>query len=98
MSDGGRLTYRCAPTIAWVKDAGQTLLIEEKQGRAWSLRGAEAAVWDWLSLGYSYDEIVGLLSVLVDTPEEKARERLASVVHGWEQAGIVRLAGKNGHG
>lgn len=98
MSDDGQRTYRCVPTIAWVKDAGQTLLVEEEAGRTWSLRGVEAAVWDWLSLGYSFDEIVGLLKVLVGASDEEARERLVAMLEGWKQAGIVRLAGSNGRG
>jgi hypothetical protein len=93
-----RSTYRCAPTIAWVKDAGQTLLVEEKGRRAWSLRGEEAVVWDLLNLGYSFDRTVAFLSDLLEIPGEEARMRLCGFIREWEVAGIVHTVGRTGCG
>lgn len=81
--------YRCAPTIAWVKDATQTILVEEDKGRSWSLQGLEAVIWDLLALGYSLEKITCFLSVLLGSSGEEAEEELFAILHKWEKAGVV---------
>ena len=88
---GGASTYRCVPTIVWVKDAEQTILVEEEARRSWILRGEEAAIWDWLTLNQSAERIVRFLSVLSGTSVEEARKALATILQGWEKAGVVQI-------
>ena len=86
----GASTYRCVPTIVWVKDAEQTILVEEEARRSWILRGTEAAIWDWLTLDHPSAGIVRFLSVLSGTSMEESRKALLAVLQGWEEAGIVQ--------
>jgi hypothetical protein len=90
MIAGGTSTYRCVPTIVWVKDAEQTLVIEEAGKHSWILRGEEAAVWDWLTLNHPSERIVRTLSVLSGTSTEEARRALLAILQEWEKAGIVQ--------
>ena len=74
-------TYRCVSDIVWVKDAEQTILIEQAGKRSWMIRREESAIWDWLTLNHPSEKIVHFLSVLSGTSTEEARKALA-----WLQA------------
>jgi hypothetical protein len=91
-------TYCCVPTIVWVKDAEQTILIEEEGKRSWIIRGEEAAIWDWLTYNHPSERIVRFLSVLSGTSAEEARQALSAILRGWEKAGIVRVIEGNRRG
>lgn len=97
MSDGTVLAYRCAPDIVWVKDTGQTILVDGEGGCSWLLSGWKAAVWDLLSLGYLAEEIVRFLALLLDVPPETAQGMLVSILDEWEDHGMVGGA-ERGHG
>jgi hypothetical protein len=58
----------CPPSVRWVKDADQILVVNERRGTSVALRGAEAAIWDWLTLRYPYPTLVNLLAALQATP------------------------------
>ncbi len=90
MIAAGTSTYRCVPTIVWVKDAEQTILIEEAGKHSWILRGEEAAIWDWLTLSHPSERIVRFLSVLSGTSTGEAREALLAILQGWEKAEILQ--------
>lgn len=94
----GASTYRCVPTIVWVKDAEQTILIEEEGKRSWIICGEETAIWDWITCNHPCERIVRLLSVLSGTSTEEAREALSAILQGWEKAGIVRVLEGNRRG
>jgi len=98
VSGGIVLVYRCAPDIVWVKDAGQTILVDGEAGCSWLLSGWKAAVWDLLSLGYLAEEIVRVLTLLLDVPPETARGRLLTVLGEWECNGMVCGAEEGGRG
>lgn len=91
----GASTYRCAPTVVWVKDAGQTILVEEAGRNSWILRGEEAAIWDWLTLNHPFERIVRFLSVISGTSADEARKALLAILQRWEKAGIVQTAEGN---
>ena len=97
MSDGTVLVYRCAPDIVWVKDAGQTILVDGEAGCSWLLSGWKAAVWDLLSLGYLAGDIIRFLALLLDIPPETARGTLVSILDEWEGNGMV-CGAERGHG
>lgn len=83
------VVYCSTPGIAWVKDAELTLLVDEEQGRSWSLHGIEAAIWDLLTLAYSFPEIVQVVSLLARCGAEEASEIVTALLHTWEAQGIV---------
>ena len=89
-----RLIYRCSPSIVWVKDADQTLAVDTETEQSWPLRGVEAVVWDLLAVGYSYQKIVPMLSLILSLPIEEAERALASVLEKWRDAGVVRVSGE----
>lgn len=98
MSDPGPIVYHCAPTVCWVKDTGQTILVEEQNGQSWSLCGLEAVVWDLLVLEYPADRIVEFLAALLDEPHERAKEGLRSILQRWEEIGLLKATGKGSRG
>ena len=88
-----RLTYACAPSIIWVRDAAQTLLVDQETKQSWFLRGVSAAIWDLLTVGYSHQRIVSLLSLLISLPIEEVERDLAKVMGEWLDEGIVQTSG-----
>jgi hypothetical protein len=91
VAGGGVVAYRRAPTVVWVKDAHQTILVKEDDGRTWCLEGVEAAVWDLLTLNYSAERTIVLLSVLLNGSRREANEYLSEKLEGWQEAGIVQV-------
>jgi hypothetical protein len=88
-----RLIYRCSPSIVWVNDAEQTLVVDKETKQSWVLRGTEAVVWDLLAVGYSYQRIVPMLSLILSLSVEEAEHTLTGVLRKWQDASIIRVAG-----
>jgi len=91
-------TYHCSPAIVWVKDADQTLVVDGESGQSWTLRGAEAVVWDLLAVGCRYRKIVELLALTLSLSPKQADQSLSSMLRKWRAAGIVQVSGANRHG
>lgn len=89
----GSICYRCAPDITWVRDAGQVLLVDADKGLSRSLRGVEAAIWDFLTLGYRYAKIIRFLSVILKVSKDEAKRTLVATLRGWQDEGIVQVLG-----
>ena len=87
-----RPTYRCSPSIAWVKDAGQTLVVDRETRQSWTLRGMEAVVWDLLAVGYPHRKIIPMLSLIHSLSVEEAKDALAEVLRKWREAGLVQVS------
>jgi hypothetical protein len=85
------LTYECSPTIVWVRDAQQTLLVDRETGDSWILPDVEAMIWDWLSVGRSHEEIVQMLCLILELPVEEGVSVLSDVCEDWQGAGILRV-------
>jgi hypothetical protein len=90
--------YCCAPAIVWVKDAGQTILVEKNTERCWTIDGTEAMVWDLLTLNYTFERMVRFLSVALETRADAAQKVLLAILHGWEELGILQPTGGDGCG
>ena len=82
-------TYYSAPGTMWLRDAACTLVIGPDRGSVCRLSATEAAAWDLLVLGYSFDRLVHTLSLLMDDSEEAACEAFMSMLAGWADAGLV---------
>ena len=87
----GTPIYRCTSSIVWVRDAGQTLAVDEETGRSWTLRGVEAVVWDLLTVGYAYRRIVLLLSLIFSLPAAAAAQALDSLLRRWREANLIQV-------
>ena len=86
-----RSVYRCAPHIVWIRDADRVILVDPDNERSWLLHGIEAAIWDWLTVGYEYERIVGLLSLILQSSEDEAGATLTDALRRWCHAGLVQL-------
>lgn len=95
MTDTGFLAYCCSPAIAWVKDTGQTLLVQEEERRWWSLYGTEAVIWDLCVLAYPFHKIVHFLSILLGFTVPEAEEILGTILHEWAEKGILCIEGRD---
>lgn len=87
------VVYCCSPTIVWVRDAGQILLVDRETEQSWSLHDAEGVIWDLLMVGYSYEKIIQMLSLTLSLSVEQADRILSNVLRNWRDAGIVQVSG-----
>lgn len=96
LATGKGLTFSCAPTLVWVKDVSQTLLVDPNRELFLILKGVEAAIWDWLVLAYPYEKIIRFLALLPGGSPEEAAGQLRAVLCAWQQAGIIQVEGEEG--
>ena len=90
--------YRCAPTVTWVKDASQTILVEEEKERSWRLQGVEAIIWDLLTLDYAAGGMIDFLALLLNNSVQEAQTTLLAVLRDWAEMGIVCAGEKSQRG
>jgi hypothetical protein len=98
VSWSGALAYDCAPSISWVKDASQVIIVEGRGERSWSLQGVEAVIWDLLTLRYGYDRMVDFLTELSEGSRKNAEAALLATIQHWEEEGIVTGNGQERNG
>jgi hypothetical protein len=77
--------------LVWVKDAVQIIVVNVRGQTAHLLAGDEMAVWDWLSLGYSFHKTARLLAELQKTPLKDAEASLEKMLQGWIAAGLLEI-------
>lgn len=78
-----------APHILWVQDKTQVLIVDEQHHKNQVLTGIEAAIWSWLSLGYSFAKLVKLTAAALDTTKTEAEPYLVAVIQKWYGAGLL---------
>jgi hypothetical protein len=88
-SDG--LSYRPGPKVTWLRDASHILVIDGERGETWFLSGREAALWEWLNLGYPYQKILEFLSLLLGASTPEAEKTLRTVLRDWQREGIIHI-------
>jgi hypothetical protein len=96
------LIYRPGPNVTWLRDANHILVIDGERGETWSLSGREAALWDWLNLGYPYQKILEFLSLLMRASPHEAEKTLLTLLRDWQSEGIIHsveegLDGQSSH-
>lgn len=80
---------RCRSNIVWVRDGHGLVLVGQEDGRACTLDGVEAAIWEWLALGHCHEGIIRLLEALLGASSEEARCVLSGTLQNWHGAGLV---------
>jgi hypothetical protein len=90
--------FESAPGILWLKDAGQTLVVDPDAGSCRALTGVEATIWDLLALGYPHARLTATLAVVLSVAPGEAADRLAGIVRGWAEAGLLRAVKEDGDG
>ena len=88
-SGGGTVTYCCTPSIVWLRDKDAVFLVDPEQDRSWSIKGTDAAIWDWLTLGHCCERTAILLSLILRISEDEARQVICETLHRWQGMGIV---------
>ena len=89
--------WRCRPAIVWVREAGFTRVLDTERGLGWSLIGREAAVWDWLVLGYDVGRLTTFLAALLPAPRPEAERCLQAILAEWRAVGLLEVEGDRGH-
>lgn len=89
----GRLSYRCPPSITWVRDADQTLVVDQQTEQSWTLRSVEAAVWDLLAMGYTCRRMVSMLSLILSSSMAEAGRTFVGMLRQWQDAHVVQVSG-----
>lgn len=98
LPDDECLTYCCAPAVAWLRDADQILLVDPARKQFWPIRGAEAAIWDFMILAYPYEKIVRFLSLLLGTSTGEAKKIFLAVLRDWQRRGVIQVVEENKRG
>ncbi len=90
--------YGCPPQLTYVKDNAQTLLIDLETDCFWTLRGIDETIWDLISLDYSFDSIVKMLSLVLFISTIEADSLLRTTLCRWKEQGIIRVIAKEDNG
>lgn len=96
MSDA--LERFCVRDMNWVRDDEMTLLVNEQSGQTFVLKGLEAAIWDWLSMQFSYTKITGLLEVVSELSTVEAEFYLNTILNQWVENGLLMIEERTAHG
>ena len=96
--DSSLLGLTCPPCVRWVKDSNQILIVDERVNTPTVLRDVEAAVWDWLMLGYNIPDVTELLAVLCNESPSLAETRLSGLLQGWLKSGLINWQDNKEHG
>jgi len=89
--EAGAVVFSCPESVRWVEDADRVIVVDKREGETHMLRGAEAAVWGWLTLAYPYPKLVRLLAALLARSTADAEQRLAAILQDWCAAGLLQM-------
>jgi len=89
-------TYECAPDVAWVVETDAIVVVHGGTGAAYSLEYPEAAIWELLGRGYSYERVVSMLPTIASLSSSAAEQRVLHALDAWTEVGL--LVGADGHG
>jgi len=89
--EAGAVVFSCPEAVRWVEDADRVLVVDDRSGETHTLRGAEAAVWGWLTLAYPYPKLVRLLAALLVLSSADAEQRLVAILQDWRAAGLLQM-------
>ena len=88
--------YHCAPGIGWSVEIRNIILINKLTGSVCNLSYPEAAVWDLISRGYSFDKLVGMLSVISAKDSAEAKRFIVQTVDDLTEEGFLIKSKANG--
>lgn len=83
--------YACSDSLRWVKDTSQVIIVDEQQGKTFTLQGVDAAIWSWLSLRYSYQKLIHLVAALLAVSDVDAEHTLRTTLHRWHTQGLLEV-------
>ena len=81
-------------SVFWVRDKNRIVVIDIEKPYTQALHGLEAAIWGWLTLGYSYPRLLKLVTTALEVHPETAENSLLETLNTWIAAGILEVHGE----
>ena len=75
--------------VEYVRDLDQVILVSPENHQKWILQGIDAAVWNWLTLGYGYMRVVNMITTACSVSNEEASCLLQTILAKWVDAGLL---------
>ena len=75
----------------WAFSGHQVIVVDELEQQHHVLDQWQAAVWNWLSLSYSFTRIRRLLASFLAVSQPEAEERLRFLLQQWQAAGLLQI-------
>lgn len=85
------IAYHWAPSTRWAVELKGIVLINEGTGAVSSLGYPQAAVWDLLTHGYSYDRSVCMLTAITSLQTGEVETLIAESLKTWVEDGFLIL-------
>lgn len=83
--------YRLSPGVRWVVERF-TVTLTDGQGQVRSLAYPEAAIWDLLSRGYTFDKVVPMIAHIAARDAATAEALVRTTLQDWVGAGLIESA------
>ena len=87
-SPDSTITYRCSQGVRWSVATRGIVLVNAAGGTAF-LEYPQAAAWDFVSRGFSFEQTVPLLCAIESLDAEQAGRFLAASLEEWVEAGFL---------
>jgi len=81
--------YHCGPDIGWSVEVCTIILINKLTGAVCNLSYPEAAVWDLISRGYSFDKLVSMLGAISSKDTAEAKRLIEQTVDNLTEEGFL---------
>jgi hypothetical protein len=78
--------------IAWAQDKTCVWLVNEAENSVCALSGLEAAIWNWINLGYAYPRLVEMTAAYRAGSSAGAKRELTGILHQWLAQGWLEEA------
>lgn len=83
------VTFKCAPHVKWSVEVWGVILLNEASGLVRSLEYPQAAIWDLINRGYSFEKTKRLVSAITSSGTEAAEELLLESLERWTAEGFL---------
>lgn len=83
--------YTCPPYIKWVTDDTSIVIVNEQRNSHHILVEAEAAIWNWMTIPYSYRQMLPLVTTLWSVSLPEAEKRLQHLLQKWQTNGLLNM-------
>ena len=95
-NDVSSKTYLCSPDIKWAVETFGIILVDQNTSTVCSLGYPEAAVWDLINRGFSYEKTVNMLRFIADIEIGEAENLLLGNINKWVEAGFLIKVKRHG--
>lgn len=84
-------TFRCAPHISWLRDAGRVVLLDStpERPRSQTLCGLDAVVWDLLVQRTRWDELCRTVALVERSTPAEVAPRVRAALDALVSTGVL---------